>query len=278
MEDLENKLIEDNLISNQQLQLAKQEALRLKKSIWGAIVKLGYLSEEDVALFLAQESNIPYIKISDYEINPETLNLVSESFCRQNCLIPLFKIENRLFVAISNPLDAALIDNLARLCICSIEPLVAASSSIIQSLDFYYGKEDRNFELEKFIFKQNTLRRVVFYRESERIDLKIPVNINIEDPRIFIHCSSNIEGCTRNLSKEGISVGLELSIYIPAGVRIILDFKPQQNLLSKASETIQAEGEVVYCVMKKKQQYFLGVKFTNVEEENRNRLIRLASA
>ncbi len=115
MDDLENKLVEDKWITNEQFYLARQESYRTGKSIWAILVKLGYLSEEDISLFFSQESNIPFIKISDYQIKQETLDLIDENFCIQNLIIPLFKVKDVLFVACSNPLNTSLMEALAKM-------------------------------------------------------------------------------------------------------------------------------------------------------------------
>ena len=60
MEELEQKLIQDKWVTTEQLALAAQESKRIGKSIWVTLVRLGILSEEDIAIFFAQESGIPY--------------------------------------------------------------------------------------------------------------------------------------------------------------------------------------------------------------------------
>lgn len=277
MKVLETKIVQDGWITIQQLNTAKEEAARARRTVWAAIVKLGYLSLDDLTIFFAQESNTPYVRIADYKISPAVLSLIDENFCRQNLVMPLFKIKDTLFVACANPLDATLVNNLANLCGCPIEPLFASAYSIIKALDSLYGLEDKVFESGNFILKQEPLEGLPFFRESERLPLNIPVSIKIEDASFALPFSSPIDGCSRDISRNGTAVGLEIFLFLPAGLKLSLDFKPGATLFT-CGQTIKVKGEIVYCRMEKGQHYFLGIKFTEITEEARQQLFKLASS
>lgn len=275
MEGLELKLVKYNWITNDQLNLAREDARKCAKSVWVSLVKLGYISEEDISVFFAQESGFNYIRISDYQIDDEAIRLLDEGYCRANLVIPLFKIKDTLFIASNNPLDAALADNLAKLTGCAIELLFASARSIREALDSYRGPEEKSFDAQKFMFEQNPMQGLSLWRESERLDLNIPVRIKIEDKSLALHCSSPIEGSTRNISYSGTAVGLHIFLFLPKGLNLLLEFKPAENL-SDTGRIIQAKGEVVYCRMEKGQHYFLGIRFTEIEDEARKQLFKLA--
>lgn len=272
MEDIELKLIRQNLVTSGQLSLAKQDAVRCGKSVWSTLVKLGYLSEEDVMIFLSQESGINYVRISDYEIDYEVIRLLREDYCRANSLIPLFKVKDTLFIACSNPLDASLADSLAKTCGgCTVELLLAAGRAITHALDLYWGPQDISFSLSQFMYKQNALQGLTPWRESERMDLSIPVAVTIEDKSISLNYSSALEGSTRNISKSGTAIGLQVFLFLPKGINVSLEFKPYD------SPVIKAKGEIVYSRMEKGQHYLLGILFTDIEELAREELFKLAT-
>src|SRR3989338_3677891 len=222
MPGLEDKLIQTGWLTPQQLMSAKQEADRGKKSFWTALIKLNLLSPDDLCVFFAQESGIPYVRIADYKINQDILELINDDFCRQNLIFPLFKINSTLFVACANPLDTALIDSLARLYGLEIEPLASPADAILKALDFYYGPEDKIFEFEKFIAKQPPLSGLPFWRESERLPLNIPVNIDIRDTSLVSPCSLSIHSHSRDISKNGTALGLGILLFFSIGINIFL--------------------------------------------------------
>lgn len=276
MEELESKLINCGLITAQQALEAEKEALACGKALCATLVKLGLLTEEELALFFADQSGIPYIRISDYCLSREALATLDEDFCRQYIVIPVFKTEESLFVAVNNPLDTALIDNLFKITGLNIEPLISSYSQILSNLNLYYGPEDKNFDIEKFIIRQSTIKRMPFHRDSERLDLKIPVSIAIDDKNFALRGSSSVEGFTKNISNGGMAIGLEVFLFLPKGINITMDFKPLQDLKS-AGEIVKARGEIVHSCMDKGRKFFLGIKFTDIDGPGRNRLLKLAS-
>lgn len=273
MDALESRLIDENWISLQQLNMAREEAAKHKKSFWAMLVKLGFLSLDDVCVFFAQESGVPYVKISDYKLSPQILALVEEDFCRRNSLIPLFKIKSALFVACGNPLDTALIDELSKLCGCDIEPLLSPAQAILKALDGYYGSQDKLLELENFIAKRPPLAGLPFWRESERLTLDIPASINIDEASAVLPCSLPVQCHTHDISRNGTALGLEILLYLPKGTPVSLEFRPPKQ----PEAAIKAKGEIVYCRMEKSRRYFLGIKFTEISDNARAELFSLTA-
>ncbi len=277
MENLEAKLIQDGWLDAHRIELARQEAAKYGRSIWAMFVKLGFLSLDDIAVFFAQESGVPYVNICDYLIGAEAARLIDEDFCRQNTVVPLFKIKDSLFVACANPLDTALTDALTKLAGCDIVPLLATSFSIIKALNAIYGIEDKVFESEKFLTTQEPLKGLAFWRESERLPLNIAVSIKIEDRSFTLSYASSIDGYTRDISYSGTAIGLEVFLFLPKGIAVTLEFKPDKNLTAADKVIIKVRGEIAYCRMEKGRHYFLGVRFTEITGEARNQLFALAS-
>lgn len=271
MENLEDKLVKDRILTKEQYTRAKEEAYRRQKSFWSMVVKLGFLSADDLTVIFAQESGIAYARIADYKLNPEVMKLLEEDFCRQNSIIPLFKINGVLFPACANPLDTAFMDNLARISGLEIEPLFAPEEAITKALDGYYGPQDKAFSCAGLIIKQPALEGLPFWRESERLGLNIPVSITIADTSLVNPCAQPIESFSRDISRNGAALGLEILFYLPKGAKISIDFKPPQS-----PQPIKAKGEVIYCRMEKSKNYFLGIKFSEISSAALSQLLNLA--
>jgi hypothetical protein len=274
MDDLDAKLVQDKWVETMDLVAAKQEAARYGKSLWTAFVKLGYLSEEDIALFFSTLSNIPYVKVSDYEIDPEVLALADEGFYRENLVLPVFKIRNILFVACANPLDTGLIDNLNQISNCDIEPLLTSANAVTAALNYYYGPPQKDFEIEKFMIKQSTLKGLAFWRESERLRLEMPLRIKIEDHALVLHHTPVIECHTTNISRNGSAVGAQVFLFLPKGIYVSMEFKLEGG--GAEPRIIKAKGEIVHSHMEKGQRYFLGIKFISVDKNEVQELINLS--
>lgn len=273
MENLEDKLVKDRVLTKEQYNRAKEEAYRCQKSFWSMVVKLGFLSADDLTVIFAQESGIAYARIADYRLDPEVMKLLEEDFCRQNSIIPLFKINGVLFTACANPLDTAFMDNLARISGLEIEPLFAPEEAITKALDSYYGPQDKAFSCARLIIQQPALEGLPFWRESERLSLNIPVSITIADTSLVNPCAQPIESFSRDISRNGAALGLEILFYLPKGAKISIDFKPPQS-----PQPIKAKGEVIYCRMEKGKNYFLGIKFSQISSQALSQLLNLAES
>lgn len=277
MAELAMRLIEKGLVTSGQLNSAEKEASKNKKSVWSALIKLGYLSEEDMTLFFAQESGITYVRVSEYKVDEEVVRLLHETFCRQHILIPLFQVKETLYVACSNPLDTMAIDDAAKMSGCTIEPLVACVRSIKAALDEYFGPPDEDFMIEKLVFRQPPLQGITFKRESERLALNIPAVLTVLDKSVALRASSRIEGYTRNISASGAALSLRVLLFLPKGINIALELKPEQTIF-KSGAIIKTIGEIIYCNMEQGKHYLVGIKFKKIEHEELEKLIKLASS
>jgi hypothetical protein len=276
MEEFESKLIRSKWVTSEQLSVAKREALRLGKSIWSVLVKLGHLTEEDVFVFFAQESALNYVCLPEYKINADVFRGLSESFCREYQCIPLFKVNNTLYVACYDPFNTALLDRLAALSEAAVEPLIASPRAILQALDLYYGPQEDFFKLENLLFRKNPLRGVPFHRESGRRKLTIPVHIFLEGQEVQLNDASPLDGVSCNISESGMAVGLQVFLFLPKGLKVAIDFKLDSGILS-VGEMIRAKGEIVYCNIQEGKRYYLGIKFTELSNEGKNKLLKLAA-
>lgn len=135
-------LIERGILNQAQLEkglLVQQE----KGGLIGEIlVELGFVKEEDIAQALTAQYGFPYLPLSNYDINPEIVNIVPGRVARQYLLIPIDKIGNNLTVAMSNPLNVQAIEDVELLSGCSIQAFVSTSSDIKKAIAKYYKDKE----------------------------------------------------------------------------------------------------------------------------------------
>lgn len=268
---METRLVEEKLLEPWQLDMVRLEATNAGISVWAAMVKLGFLSEERICIFFAQECGIPYVRVPDYCIEPQVLHLVEENFCVQNIAIPLFRVQNTLFVACGNPLNTALIDNLSKMTGCTVEPLVSTTHSILSALDLYWRFDERAFELGRFIVRTYGVQGVGQWRESERLAFTVPVSIVVLDQAVTLLVKVPINAETINISADCSAVGIQSAVYLPKGIAVSLQLtaRPEGQV---SPLFIQAHGEILRSSMLKAGAYLLGVKFINIEEGARKKL------
>lgn len=136
-------LLKDGIINQAQLEKAiniqRQEGGRLGE----ILIKLGILKEEQAVAILGKQLNIPYFNLGT-ELKPAAEQnleqLIPKEFALRNTVLPLSRTLRSLTVAMADPLDLILVDNLRKLTGCEINPVIATKSDISKAVENFYGK------------------------------------------------------------------------------------------------------------------------------------------
>ncbi len=116
--------------------LAKREG---KERIGQAIVRLGLAREEDVLQALSEQTRIPYIDLSKVDIDATLLNQATVKTVFQRKVLPIDRQNGTLRVAVSDPLDLEVLDDLRLLLKAKIQPHIARASEIERLIKKHYG-------------------------------------------------------------------------------------------------------------------------------------------
>ena len=137
-------LLKEKLINESQLEMAvsvqRQEGGRLGE----ILVRLGAIKEDQLVAVLGKQLGIPYFSLGTGMLRPavdqDLEHLISQDFALKNMVLPLSRTLRSLTVAMADPLDLILIDNLKKLTGCEINPVIATKSDIVKSIEQFYGK------------------------------------------------------------------------------------------------------------------------------------------
>ena len=97
--------------------------------------------QDDVIKFLENKLHTPYVNLEDYSLDPKCLKYVNYSDAKRFKILPLFKIEDSLTVAMADPLDLFAIDKIIETAECSIEPVLASEAVILKKIEEYYPSD-----------------------------------------------------------------------------------------------------------------------------------------
>lgn len=123
-------LVAEGLITNEQVQEALQEQQKSGLLLGEALVKLGYITELDIAGALSTQFGLPYFDASNYTITKDVFNLLPLDFIKKNQLIPLDKINNIITIAVSGPLSARVFEELEKISGCESFLFVSTVSQV----------------------------------------------------------------------------------------------------------------------------------------------------
>ena len=142
LEKLKYELVRDGIVTYETLEKAEELANVQHVNIGQALINSGILSEDTLLKFLETKLHIPYVNLEDYTPDPKCFKYISFPDARRYKIIPLFKIEEILTVAMSDPLDLFAIDKIIETAECSIEPVISSEASILKKIDEYYNVAD----------------------------------------------------------------------------------------------------------------------------------------
>jgi len=132
-------LLEQALVTQEQLQEAIQLQRQTGQSLASILVAKKYLSEEDLVITLSEQLGIPHIRVMNYNIPQEVLNEVPESLARQYQMLPVSVTGDVLTLAMADPLNIMALDDLRMLTSYEIEPVVAVQSELGEAINRHYG-------------------------------------------------------------------------------------------------------------------------------------------
>ncbi|MBQ2981138.1 MAG: Flp pilus assembly complex ATPase component TadA [Lachnospiraceae bacterium] len=150
-------LVQAGLITEEQLTLALEEQKKKPKGtrIGQTIVDMGYISELDMTLELQKHIDVGFIDLRKIEIDEAALHVLTEADCRKYNLIPFaFKDVMTLSVAMVDPQDFDIIDDISIITGLQIDPYIAMASQIDENLDKIYGKQQADAIAEQFLKEQ----------------------------------------------------------------------------------------------------------------------------
>lgn len=127
-------LINEGLITNEQLQEALKQQQKIGGLLGEVLIKLGYVTEPDIAAALSTQFGLPYINAVNYTVTKDVFDLLPREFLLQNELIPLDKIGNIVTIAVSGTLSEKVFEEIEKKTGCQIFVFVSTASQIKQAI------------------------------------------------------------------------------------------------------------------------------------------------
>ena len=138
-ERLAELLIKRNYITPEQLKKALDEQKLKGGRLESNLVRMGYIKEDELLSFLSAQYRVPSVKISKMEINPNVIKLIPSSVSKKYFIIPINRVGPKLTLAMADPSNIVVIDEIKFMTGFNVEPVVASETEIIDAVKKYYG-------------------------------------------------------------------------------------------------------------------------------------------
>lgn len=161
-------LREENLISEEQLQIALTRQKETNERLGQALVSLGYVDQLTVLRILEAKLGIPFVNISRRMLDPDVVNLITEQLAQKYKVIPIEKNGDKIILAMADPLNVMAIDDVRITTGYDVEPSVAFENEIDDAIASYYAKgtidkivedirDDMNLELDEAMYQMRDM-------------------------------------------------------------------------------------------------------------------------
>jgi type IV pilus assembly protein PilB len=165
-ERIADALIEDGLLSAKQVEelLAQQkkEGTRLLK----LIAEKSYISETDMVVSMGRVLNTPPVNLGRINIAPEIAGLIPREIAHNHKVIPVARLDSKLFLAMADPLNVLAIDDVRRITKLEVAPMIASEKAIVDKL---HNLDTKAGSMEDLI--QDVQRQAELEAEADSLEI-----------------------------------------------------------------------------------------------------------
>ena len=193
-------LVRENLISSQQL----REALEYQRSSGGRLgsnlVKLGIISDDVITAVLSRQYGVPSINLELFQIEEETIKLISQEVALKYAVLPISKVGAILTLAMVDPTNVFAMDDIKFMTGLNVEPVIASEASLQIAIGKYYKASSA---IEVFDFAA--------VNDFEKVGVKVSKNGNGTSKNGALRNGASKNGATSNerLVESDLTVSLD---------------------------------------------------------------------
>jgi type II secretion system protein E len=132
-------LVEQGIINDKQLEDALTQQKKTKDLLGAVIVRMGFATEKKVLEVVAKKLGVEYVQLENMDIAPEAIEKMPAKFACYYKIVPIMFKNMRLKIAVTNPLDLAVLDEIRLVLKHEINPVLAGEKDILEAIKKYYG-------------------------------------------------------------------------------------------------------------------------------------------
>jgi len=131
-------LVESGDISPEQLEEALAVQKEKKDRLGNVLIDMGYISERKLIEVLEEQLGIPHVDLYDKSIDPEIATCLNKSLAQRHKVIPIDRRNDRLILAMHDPMDVIAIDDVSLATGLEVSPVIASKDAINYALNQHY--------------------------------------------------------------------------------------------------------------------------------------------
>jgi type IV pilus assembly protein PilB len=171
-ERIADVLIDDGLLLPNQL----EEAVGIQQKEGGRLLKIltdrQFVTDQDMTVSMGRCLNTPLINLAKLRVPEDVMALVPREMAKTNRLLPIARLNGKLFVAMADPTNVLALDDVKRRVQLEVVPMIATEKSITNALAGVHGGSNMSQVLKQVAEDVANAGDVEVQRaKSEEIDL-----------------------------------------------------------------------------------------------------------
>ncbi len=155
MKQLGEILLDDGLVTQDQLLAALDEQVIRGVSLGRVLVEAGVLSESQLVSALAQQVGLPFVDLDEYNVDRKAVMLIPGSLCRRYTVLPIGFEGGSLLLAMADPGNVLALDDVRQISRMQVIPVVATHEDLSRALDRFIRADGEMTELSNALVEEN---------------------------------------------------------------------------------------------------------------------------
>src|SRR5689334_24986976 len=161
-------LLREGLITQDQLKKALLEQKNTGMRLGYTLVKLGFIQETEISKMLARQYRMPAVDLSRFEVDPKIVKLIPPDVAVKHTVLPLKREGRTLTVAMADPTNVTVIEDLKFITRYDIFPVIAGEYTLKTSIERYYEQSDAQLQTLLKDIEQTDDLEVIEEKEEEQ--------------------------------------------------------------------------------------------------------------
>ncbi|MFP5360832.1 MAG: GspE/PulE family protein [Actinomycetes bacterium] len=151
MKQLGSILLEEGVLTEEQLVDAIDEQQARGQSLGRTLVEMGYISEGQLVRALASQVGMEFVELADYPVDRSAVAMVPAAVCRRHTVLPIAVEDGIIKVAMSNPGNVVAVDDIRTITRLQVSPVVASFEDVVSAIDRYCRADTELEDLQESI-------------------------------------------------------------------------------------------------------------------------------
>jgi type IV pilus assembly protein PilB len=145
-ERIADALVEDGLLTTKQVEELMEQQKKGGVRFIKLVLEKAYVSEQDMTVSMGRVLSVLPINLGRLSISQDVAELLPREVAHNHKIVPIARVENKLFIAMADPLNVLAIDDVKRITKLEVQPMIAAEKAILDKLNNFDSAKSGSME------------------------------------------------------------------------------------------------------------------------------------